>query len=110
MAPQPQPTRDILLVTLHEREEQMQPGELPEGDDDWFKPRGRRRETLGKRLTWKITLGTSTDTTRGTTYTESVELETLAGDKAPFTGNKEEGALAAKMHTDGLDELSFWMD
>lgn len=41
--------REILPVTLHEDEEQAQLEELTEGDDDWFKPIGSGRETLGQK-------------------------------------------------------------
>lgn len=39
-APQSQPTRNILTAILRENEEQVQPGELADGDDNWFKPLG----------------------------------------------------------------------
>lgn len=61
--------RDILPVTLRESEEQTQPGELAEGDDDWFKPIGRGRETLVQRFARMIAEGTSIDTTAGVKHT-----------------------------------------
>lgn len=80
------------------------------GDDDWFKPIGRGRETLGQRLRPTIAEGTSIDTTAGTEYSDWVEPDTFSGCIATFAGGKEESAEKAKKHTEGPDELSLWMD
>lgn len=110
MASQFQPTRDILPVTLREGEEQAQLEELGDGDDDWFRPTSRGRETLGQRLTRTVTEGTSINIAVDTEFTSLVESETFPVDIAPFAGDKEEGAMEAKKHTDGVSELSFWTE
>lgn len=43
-----QSTRDILPATLGEGDEQAQSSKLAKGDDDWFRPTGRRQSTLGQ--------------------------------------------------------------
>lgn len=42
--------------------------------------------------------------------TKYVEPEKFPGSIAPFAGNKEDGAKAAKKHADGGDEISFRRD
>lgn len=69
--------RDILSVPLCVGEEQAQHGELAEGDDDWFKPIGRGRETLEQRLTQTIPEGTIIETTAGTEHIEWIEPNTF---------------------------------
>lgn len=101
--PRLQPTRNILPPRLREGEEHVQPGEPLERDDDWFKPVGRGRETPRQRLTRKIAEGINIDPTKGTEHTVWVEPETFPGSMDPFAGNKEEGAEAAKRHTNRPD-------
>lgn len=57
-------------MTLREGKEQAQPGELPEGDDDRFKPVGGGRKTLGQMLVRTIPKGTKIDTSSSTEHTE----------------------------------------
>lgn len=81
---------------------------MAEGDGDWFKLMEGKRETPGQRLTWTVAEGMSIDTTAGMEFTEYIELETFPGDVAPFAGDKEEGAMTAKGHTEAPGEKSFW--
>lgn len=102
--------RDILLITLLEGEENAQPGKLSEGDDDWFKPMGRKRETLGQRLTRKVAESIVMVTTTGRKFTEEIEPEIFPGYVATFAGDKEEGVMVVKWHPDGPGEISFSTD
>lgn len=65
-APRSNPTRDIFPITLCEGEEQAQHRELAAGDNDWFRPVGKGKESLGQRLARVVAEGTSTDTTAST--------------------------------------------
>lgn len=100
---------DIQQVQLCEAEKQAEPGEFAKVDNDWFRLIGIGRETLGQWLARMVAEGTSTDTTAGIQYTESVEPETFLGSIAPFLGEKEEDAEEAKKYTDGPGKMSFWM-
>lgn len=71
---------------------------------------GRGRETLGQRLSRKITEGTSIDTTASTEHTELVELEAFPGSIPDFAVDKKEGAKEAKKHSDVPGELSLWTE
>lgn len=50
------------------------------------------------------------DNTAVTEYTEWVGPEIFPKTIAPFAGDKEESAKAARRHTDGPSKLSFWKD
>lgn len=106
-SPKLQPTRDILPTTFQQGGNQAQPGELPEGDDDWFKPIGRESETLGQRLTRTIAEVTSINTISGMEHIEWLEEETFPRGIAPFTETNVEGAKEMKRYVDGPDEISF---
>lgn len=69
--PQSQSTRDILPVMLREGEEQLQPVELADGDNNWFKPKGiGEKEVLGQGLTRTVAEDRGIDTTTATEHTE----------------------------------------
>lgn len=109
-APQLQPKRDILPVTLREGEKQTQSGELADGDENWFKFRGRERVRLGQQLAGTVAEGIGIHTTAGTEYTEWGESETFSGSIATFASDKEERVMEAKRHTDESGEFSFSTD
>lgn len=89
-----QPSRDILLVTLREGDDQAQSGELPEGDDNCAWPPQRAQKTLKPRLCWTIMEGSGIDTTLGTEHTEWVEPEAFRGSIGPFASHREDAAKA----------------
>lgn len=95
-------------MTFREGEEQAQPGELPEGNDDWFKPIGRRRVTLRQNLVRTIAEGISIDIPSGMEHTNWVESETFHGGIASFAGAKVDEAEEERRHMDGPDEICFW--
>lgn len=102
--------RDILQDKLLEREEQAQSREVADGDDDQFRPIGRRGEMIGHRLAIMVSEGTEIDTTAETERTEWVNWETFPGNIATFAADKKKSAEQARKHTDGQGELFFWTD
>lgn len=67
-----QHTVDIVPVTMCEGEEQAPLGQLAEGDDNLFKPKGEGRETRWQQLVWMVAKVTVIDTSAGTECTEWV--------------------------------------
>lgn len=99
--------RNILSVTVHEREDRTQPGEVADGDNDWLKLIGRGKETLGQRYAPAVAKGTSINTTAVTEHTEWVESATFPGKIATFAGDKEEGAENVRRSSEDPGEMSF---
>lgn len=75
-----------------------------------FKPTGRGRETSGQRLAQTVAEVTDINNTTGTDHTKWEEPETFPRYIAPFAGDKKDGAMDAKKHTDRVGELFFWTD
>lgn len=93
---------------MREEKEQAQLGELAARDDDWFKPIGRERETLGQWLARTIAEGTSINITIGTEHTKGVEPETFSGIIAHFTGDKKQATEEVNKYSDGPGQMSSW--
>lgn len=95
---------------LRDGDEQAQPGEQPEEDDAWTRPRGGRPTTLGQRLAAAVAEGTDTRAATGTEHTEWVERESFPGKVPLLASDKETAARVAKAHIDGPQEVSMWTD